>query len=121
SDDIYDKYTYESFLSIFDYIKDKIYQYDVVPISQQVITYRNKYSKIKELEREIRVKKAIEQLSPLFQIEWLNDITKYNDFRPEKIDLAQHYCPNGERHKIGSFLYAKKNKLGGSKRRKKGG
>ncbi len=103
---LYDEYTYRSFLSMAEYIKDKIYQKEAVPQSPYVKAYYEKYQDVLDMEKTVRFKDAVKKLRPIFKIEWLNDIrAKYNDFSSEKMDLAQHYCPSGERHKVGSFIY----------------
>jgi hypothetical protein len=105
-DKLFDDYTYQSFLSTLEYITNKVYTRDFSPRSMLVTEYYEKFSGIAELEKKFLYRIAVSKIRPMFQVEWLNDIRgKYNDFRPEKIDLAQHYCPSGERHKTGSYIY----------------
>ena len=101
----YDKYIYDSFMSIYTYISEDIFRKDTVITND----YYEQYSHIKKLEKEMYYTYAISRIRPMFAIDWLNDITKYNDFRPERIDLAQHYCTDGSKHKIHAYVYSYKN------------
>jgi len=114
----YDLYTYRSFLEMYDYVKNRIYQKEFVPRNPFVAEYYNQYKDLIELEKVIRYEYAKTRVFPLFQLEWLNDIrSKYNDFAPENLDLAQHYCPDGNRHIPGSFIYISKITKGGRSRK----
>jgi hypothetical protein len=106
SDPRYDEYTWLSFLSTMDYIKDRIYQMDFIPRHAQVSAYYDKYAHLLSIEKEILHSIAQNNIRPMSEIIWTNDIrAKYNDFSPSKLDLAKHYCPSGERHKVGSYIY----------------
>jgi hypothetical protein len=104
STDIYNKYVYSSFMSIYDYINNEIFRKDSVKVRE----YYEKYAYVLDLEKKMYYDYYITRIRPMFSIEWLNDVTKYNDFRPEKIDLAQHYCPDGNKHKTGLYIYENK-------------
>jgi hypothetical protein len=103
---LYDQYTYESFIQILDYVKLNIYQQDYVPQTAIVKDYQEKYSKLLDLQKDIKYWTAKARLRPLFNVVMLNNLWIYNDYSPSKINMAQHYCPSGDRHKIGSYLYS---------------
>jgi hypothetical protein len=107
-DKLSDDYTYGSFMSMIEYIKDKIYTRDAMPQHIQVKEYLEKYSYLHDLQFKIHQREAKKCLRSIFAITMYNDILKYNNFKQENIDLAQFYCSNGERHKIGTFIYNKK-------------
>jgi hypothetical protein len=103
---MYDKYTYESYLSYFDFMKDKIYNKSFVPRHIQVTEHLDKYKHLLDLEVQVGLYQSKKNLRPILGIKMLNDLVfKYNNFEPEKLDLAQHFCPTGENHKIGSYIY----------------
>jgi hypothetical protein len=105
-DTLYDDYTYDSFILSLKYNTQKIFQKTFVPRHVQVIQYYEDNKLMLKKEKEIVTRFAKEKLRPIFEIERLNDILKYNDFRPEKLDLAQHYCPSGEQHTTGKYIYS---------------
>src|SRR5207302_1481817 len=90
--------------------RDKIYQYEFVPQHAKVREYYEKFASLRTDEQQLRRAREQQNLRPLFGIEWLNDLRKYNDFSPAKLDLSQHYCPTGERHKPSILVYADKQK-----------
>lgn len=102
---LYDQYTYDAFMQILDYVKLNIYQQDYVPKTPIVKDYEEKYSKLLDLQKDVQYWTAKARLRPLFNLVLLNNLWIYNDYSPDKINMVQHYCPSGERHKIGSYLY----------------
>ena len=104
--ELYDKYTYRSYLCELEYAKQKIYTKDFIPQSIAVKEFYESFNDVLVMERELALISAKRYIRPLYQVKWLNNLWVYNNFDPSKIDLAQHYCPNGERHKIGSRIYS---------------
>lgn len=103
---LYDLYTYRSYLCELEYAKQKIYTKDFIPQSIAVKEFYESFNDVLVMERELALLSAKRYIRPLYQVKWLNNLWIYNDFSPSKIDLAQHYCPSGERHKIGSRIYS---------------
>ena len=102
----YAKFAYESFLSMFEYIKSRIYDNSFIPRHVQVSDYLDKYSYLLKDEKRITYHRVVESLRPNASFELVNDLAwKYGRFDADKLDLAQHFCPTGENHKIGSFIY----------------
>ena len=102
----FDEYTYQSFNMCLDYYRDEIYTKYFIPQHAQVGEYYDKYKNLVELEkkiwREMSKEKAISSLKVNIPV---NLVRKYNNFAPNIIDLAQHYCLTGERHKINTYIY----------------
>ena len=101
----YDKYFLESFMNVYEYNNDKIYNYVFCPANYVVKNYYDKIKSTIELEKKIYYFKKKNNVIPTFQIRWLNDITRYNDYRQDKLDLSRHYCLTGEKHKTESYIY----------------
>jgi len=96
-------------LSMYDYVNDTIYMKAFMPRHVQVVEYYKKYAHVLIEEKNIIEHVAKEKLRPLMTVDWTNDVTKHNNFDPAHLDLAQFYCPNGERHKTGTFVYKQPN------------
>lgn len=106
NDALLDEYMYGSYVSMKEYIKEKIYEKSFVPRHVQVSEYLEKYSNLLDIEKKLRKRTIRYLLRPNIEIKLLNDfLFKYNNFNPKLLDLAQHYCPNGELHEVGSYLY----------------
>jgi hypothetical protein len=105
-DNLFDSYTYNSFVSTFKYVKQNLYQKTIVPMNLQLVQYYEDNKKLLEEEKKVVYYFSKMNIKPIFELDWLNDtLLEYNDFSPEKLDLAQHYCPSGERHSTGKFIY----------------
>ncbi len=102
----FDVFTYRSFLSMLEYYQEFIYMKSRVPKHVQVSEHMNKYQDLLEMQFRIRMTLAKQKLRPNLTIPLLGNIReKYNDFSPAKLDLAKHFCPSGELHKSGSYVY----------------
>jgi len=106
-DEIYDHYTWRSFIQEYKYVKQKIYEKSFEPLHIQVLNYFEEFKDIKEYERKIYTRIQKNNIRSLITFKWLYDIRgDYDDFRPEKIDLSRYYCSNGEKHKIDKYIYS---------------
>lgn len=102
----FDEYTYKSFLSMLEYYQEMLYIKSRVPKHVQVVEYMEKYKDLLDMQFRLRMLMAQRRLRPNLDIPLLNNIReKYNNFAPNKIDLAKHFCPNGDLHKTGSYVY----------------
>jgi hypothetical protein len=105
-DPLLDSYSYNSFKAELDYQKQEIYLKPFVPRHMQVQQYYDDNKNVMEEEKMYHAVLAKRVVRPMFEFELLNDIRGVlNDYRPEKLDLASHYCPNGKRHVSGSYIY----------------
>ena len=103
----FDDYTYRSFMSILEYYRDMIYTKTRIPRHVQVGEYFDKYKDLQDMQFALRMYLAKRHLTPSINIPLTNDIvSKYNNFAPERLDLAQHYCPDGSTHKTGTYIYS---------------
>lgn len=102
----FDEYTYKSFLSMLEYYQEMLYTKSRVPKHVQVVEYMEKYKDLLDMQFRLRMLMAQRRLRPNLDIPLLNNIReKYNNFAPNKIDLAKHFCPNGDLHKTGAYIY----------------
>jgi len=108
-DKLYDDYTYRSFETSLMYLEREIYLKPFVPRHMQVVQYYEDTKDVLEQEKQYHLRLARQVLRPMFEFELLNDIQgDLGDFRPDKLDLAKHYCSNGHQHVPGSFIYKTK-------------
>ena len=103
----YDDYVYRSFTKLLEYYQELIYTKSRMPRHVQVTEFYEKYADLLPLERKLLTETARARLRPNMEITLQNNIReKYNNFSPDKIDLAKHYCSTGELHKTGSYIYS---------------
>ncbi len=104
-DAVFDKYTYDSFMMIYDYIHGNIQNYPFSPRHGIVSKYYSDYEHVLTQEKEIMLLLGRKNCYPIMTIEWLNDfIAELNNF--SNLDYAQHYCDTGSRHKTSSYIYS---------------
>ena len=107
----FDEYTFQSFNMCLDYYRDEVYAKHFIPQHAQVGEYYDKYKNLIELEKKIWYEMSKEKAVSSLKIDIpVNLVRKYNNFSPNIIDLAQHYCSSGERHKTGAYIYKHNNK-----------
>jgi hypothetical protein len=99
-------FKYESYVSMLEYYNNLIYTKSFVPKHLQVIEYQNKFSKLLEVENKLIYENKKLLLRPLIDIPIEQDlVAKYNKFDQYLLDLAQHYCKDGNQHKTVSYIY----------------
>jgi hypothetical protein len=104
-DAVFDDYTYRSYLAMLEYYNESLYRKNFIPRHVQVTEYLEKYADLLEIQFGLRMKMAKKQLRPNIDIPLQTDLSKYNKFDQHLLDLAQHYCPNGDQHKTGVYVY----------------
>ena len=111
TDAIHDEYTYLSYKSIMDFMKNKLYEYVVIPPNIRIEEYYKKNIRLFELEKKVNYRYAKKQIRPVIKLKWKNDfVKKYNNFSDENINMFNFYCPSGEKHKISKRVYATEGK-----------
>jgi hypothetical protein len=99
-------YTYQSFVSVYEFMKNKIYQNSFIPKHVQVIDHLEKFKYLLQEEKKVKAYHVRQNLRPSYDFGIVMDVMrKYNRFEPTYLDLAQHFCPSGENHKAGSYIY----------------
>jgi hypothetical protein len=105
-DTFFKKYAFESFMSMHEYITNRVYDNSFVPRHVQVSEYLGKYQYLLDDEKKVSYHRSVAKLRPNASFKLMLDIMwKYNKFDADRLDLAQHFCPTGENHKAGSFIY----------------
>jgi hypothetical protein len=107
------KYVTDSYNYIANYMRLHIYMQNVVPLHPQVAEFRERYAYLADLQAAALIRVKILKLRPALLLDF--DVKNLNDF--SKINMAQHYCPDGSLHKIGAYVYAKRAVQGGRARR----
>ena len=98
-DDLYDKYTYQS------YINELNYRTDIYKLKNNKNTYENRSDDLLSLEKDVLKEMSKKYIYNSLFINMKSMVLHNNDFRSEKINLAEHYCPNGEFHKADAYEY----------------
>lgn len=100
------KYAFDSYMSMYDYVTNRIYNNSFVPRHVQVSEHLDKWAYLLDEEQKVSYHRAVAKSRPNVSFKLLLDIMwKYNKFDADKLDLAQHFCPTGENHKVGTFVY----------------
>jgi len=109
NNELYDIYTYQSFITTFEYLKQEIYLKAFVPRHMQVEKYYEDSKFILDLEQKYKQKILKKTLHPMHTIDIIQDIQfELNDFRSGKIS-TNNLCINHQKHKIKSFVYKQLN------------
>ncbi len=104
-DAAFDKYTYDSFMMIYDYIHGNLQNYSFSPRHGIISKYYSDYEHVLAQEKEIMLQFSKKRCYPLMTIDWLNDFrAELNNF--SNLEYAQHYCESGSRHKTASYIYS---------------
>ena len=104
------KYDYGSFMYVFEYTQGKLYNYDIIPQHDAIKSFIQRYSYLDKLADSINQDTILRLLNPMIHYEVLYDqdlVRKYNNFSPAKINIADHYCSDGTRHKFDIFVFSK--------------
>ena len=110
------KYATDSYNYIANYMRLHIYMQNVVPLHPQVAEFRERYAYLADLQAAALIRAKILKLRPALMLDF--DVKNINDF--SKINMAQHYCPDGSLHKIGAYVYARRAVQGGRHSRRGG-
>lgn len=107
------KYKYESFKSIMEYIKQKLYNQNVVPLSSLIKEHTEKYKYLKNMEYKFFEAQKIEKLRPFNNIVLnINLEISMNDFRPSKIKIEKYYDNDGIPHNFDIYIFQHANNKG---------
>ena len=107
------KYKYESFKSMMEYVKQKLYNQNVVPLSSLIKEHTDKYAYLKTMEYKFFDAQKIEKLRPFNNI-ILNENLEIsmNDFRPSNIKIEKFYDNNGILHNFNIYVFQHANNKG---------
>ena len=97
---IYNDYAWESFMSVYDYTMEEIYQHNFLKKSPIVNDYYEKYSKLLILQKEIMKEDKKKNTIQSFKIQFNNKQFDYTH-----LDLTQFYCSTGQKHKINNLIF----------------
>ncbi len=101
---IFNDYQYDSFKSIYEYLKDGIWLMNIN--SSGFKQYIDKYEYLLEDEKKQKYERDIWKIKPNYRIIVVNDIAKYNNFK--NINPNRFYCPSGEKHDGSIYVYQDK-------------
>jgi hypothetical protein len=104
-----------SFMFVFEYVKNKLYTQNVVPMNESISSYVKRYAYLKDLSDSIYQKTIMQRIHPLldYPIDPKNNIIiKYNNFSASNINTADHYCSDGKKHNFSIFVFHKASHAG---------
>ena len=104
------KYDYGSFMYVFEYVHNKLYNYDLIPQHDVIKSFLLRYSYLNKLADSITQDTVLRLLTPMIYYEVSHDqdlVRKYNDFNPSKINIADYYCLDGSPHVFNIFVFNK--------------
>jgi hypothetical protein len=107
------KYKYESFKSMMEYIKQKLYNQNAVPLSSLIKEHAEKYKYLKDMEYGFFNTQKIEKLRPFNNVVLNANLElSMNDFRPSKIKIEKYYDNNGMLHNFNIYIFQHANNKG---------
>ena len=98
------QYDHGSFMFVYNYVKNKIYNSNVVPMSETASNHTTAYKFLKPLEETLKQHIILQNIGPLMTYD-VNHIFKNDDF--SNINVSEYYCADGERHSFDIFVFAK--------------
>lgn len=102
------KYDYGSFKYLFEYTKDKVYNYDFIPKHEVITSFEKKYQYLQTLAENIEQETTLRLIQPLMRFPLEEDLVqKYNDFGEDKINISNYFCSDGSKHKFNIFVFHK--------------
>jgi len=104
------KYQYNSFMSVFEYVDQELFAKTIVPLTILVGEYRKKHEKVLEEQNKLHKKTMLKLSRGRIDIPVLYDYQTMNNFRPDRLNLEQYYCSDGQKHVVGSYVFTDKNK-----------
>jgi hypothetical protein len=100
-------YKYLAYKAALEYEKRQIADRYHFPPSSDVVVFRKEFEQpLAELEKPIVDELLVSKLFPAKHLPFKEDLrNKLNRYKPEHLDLANFYCPDGKKHIVGSFVF----------------
>lgn len=107
------KYKYGSYKFLAEYIKEKLYNKNAVPYSNELILHEKQYKYIQTLEDNLSNEYKRSVIRPFNNIPLQNNfMIKYNNFKPSNIKIDKYYDNSGKKHQFDIHVYQKANTKG---------
>jgi len=106
-----DNYRYNTFVLLMKYIKNKIYNLNVVKCDGELIKFYDDFKKINDEESNIFYNDNFSRISPLNTLSF-NKLYKRDIFYDKEIILEKYFDTNGELHIFDIFIYQSINDKG---------
>ncbi len=105
----YEKYVYDCYVALHEYLTQAVFSVSAVPIHVRLEDYRKKYQYLLDFDAKYQTIIKRRKLKPFLRLKTQEDITWIRN-RFLTINLANHYCPSGNFHKGGEYVFAPKSK-----------
>ena len=102
----YADYAKKSFEKELEYVRDGIFRQPVVPLDIRMKEFRESLEDLRKFDRQLKTRMVKQKAGPHAEIPLNDNIALLNDYDPRKIDLAKHYCDNGQKHSLSIFVYS---------------
>jgi hypothetical protein len=100
------KYKYESFKELSSYVKSRLYDENIVPMSENLKTHIDKYKFLDDIEHKLFIDKKITQIRPFNTIILHENLAiTMNNFSKSNIHIEYYYDNNGNRHNFDIYVY----------------
>jgi hypothetical protein len=100
----FDEYSYQSFMMIYEFIENKIYEKVFVPRSIIAKNYFKQFANVLEIQNSLAYQVQEKYIHPMFKVDLLIDLTKYLNF--SNINIYQHFCKDGRKHAPNKKLFS---------------
>ena len=101
------EYDYASFMSIYNYVKNKVYLGTVIPMSEKLSIHEKACGRVKTLEKVMKDVVVTQNLSPMMSYDATDTVFRANTFSRSAINISEYYCPDGSKHKFDIFIFRK--------------
>lgn len=107
------KYNHGSYKQVVEYVKNKVYNTDAVPYSNERLNHDKKYEYLAALEDKLSQSYLRASVKPFNIIKIVdNFMLKYNNFKPNTIKIDKYFDNAGHPHTFDIFVYQKANNKG---------
>jgi hypothetical protein len=101
------EYDYASFMTVYNYVKNKTYLGTVIPMSEQLSNHERACEKVHVLEKVMKRAVVTQNLRPMTSYDATDAVFRANTFLRSAINISEYYCPDGSKHKFDIFIFSK--------------
>jgi hypothetical protein len=101
------EYDYASFMSVYNYVKNKVYLGTVIPMSEKLSNHAQACERVRVLEKVMKRAVITQNLCPMLSYDTSNTVFVANTFLRSAINISEYYCPDGSKHKFDIFVFGK--------------
>lgn len=105
----YEKFIYDCYQAVYEYLTQAVYTVPAVPMHVRLSDYQKKHEHLMQTDAEFSKIIKRRKIKPILHLELKNNLAwSLNQFN--NVNVARHYCPSGNFHKGGEYIFAPKGK-----------